>query len=272
MRSFIVTLSAKYQLLFIVLCTIIIAFGSALIIYLLFGSADLIPKAGLITSIYKVLGTIYAVLIAFSISGVWQNYCASELAVAAEAAALLDLAHIMRAFNEKKSQPFCAIAINYLKQVIKLEWPLLAKGQNEKVMSPTSSTYILSLKLVREVQMIQPQNPRDTVIFSSALNLLTKWLDARRTRIMISKGNIAFALWPMLIAGAIILFAFHGLFIVENHRLWATLLLLFSSVIGLSFYLIFTLDCPFGGTPAVGSGPFNWTLTWLSDQKSPDIE
>lgn len=124
------------------------------------------------------------------------------------------------------------------------------------------------MQLIDEIQTIQPVDARDNVIFSHTLTLLTKWLDARRTRITISKGNIAKALWPMLAAGALVLFAFHGLFIFENPILWITLLFFFSSIIGLSFYLIFTLDCPFGGFPIVDIGPFKWVLAWLQEEKN----
>lgn len=267
MRSFILSLPARYQLLFITFGTILVAFMSALLVHTIFGSMELRSKAGLITAIYAVLGTIYAVLVAFCVSGVWQNYCDSERSVTAEVAALIDLVHMVQASATEKAIHIRDLALEYLKEVIDLEWPLLARGHNELVMSPESKTFRLTMNLIQEVQTIQPVDARDNVIFSQALTLLSKWLDSRRMRIMISKGNIAKALWPLLIAGAFILFAFHGLFIIDNHLLWATLLLLFSVLVGLSFYLIFTLDCPFAGSPVVDSDPFKWALTWIKNEK-----
>ena len=272
MRAFLLSLSAKYQLFLIVFCTIVVAFISAIAIYLLFGSMELISKAGLITAIYAVLGTIYAVLVAFSVSGVWQNYCAAELAVTAEVAALMDLVHTVGASATEKAPLIRDLAIEYVNEVIAIEWPTLASGENEIIMSPKSKPLMLSQHMIREIQTIQTANARDNVIFSHVLTLLTKWLDSRRMRIMVSKGNIAKSLWPVLIAGAFILFAFHGLFIVENHILWSTLLLFFAGVIGLAFYLIFTLDSPFAGSPIVDAGPFKWALIWLRDQKTLNEE
>lgn len=268
MRVFLLSLPAALQLFLIVLGTIIVAFASASLIYFLFGSLELIPKAGLITAIYTVLGTIYAVLLAFSVSGVWQNYCESDLAVTAEAAALTDLLHTVEASVSENAETIRAIAIDYLSSVIAIEWPMLSKGNNEAIMSPKSPTFILTMRLVHEVQSIRPQSARDNVIFSHALTLLIKWLDARRKRIMLSKGNIAKSLWPVLIAGAFIIFGFHGMFIVENMILWSTLLFFFSGVIGFAFYLIFTLDAPFTGAPFVSSSPFNWALIWLENKQS----
>ena len=265
MRNYLLAQTPKVQFCIIVFSTIAAAFFSALFIHLIFGNMELISKTGLITSIYAVLGTIYAVLIAFSISGVWANYCASELSVATEAAALTDLVHMTKASNTDHSSLIRSTAIDYMEKVITEEWDTLARGKNEIVMSPASKTFVLAMRIVHIVQAINPLTPRDNVIFSHILSLMTKWLDARRTRIMLSKGNIAKSLWPLLISGAVILFAFHGLFITENPFLWTTLLLFFSGIIGLSFYLIFTLDCPFAGIPVVDVSPLKWTLTWLKE-------
>lgn len=270
MRTYILSFSEKAQFSMIVFGTILIAFVAAGTINVLFGSLQLISKVELITATYAVLGTIYAVLIAFSISGVWQNYCACALAVSAEAATLIDLVHIVKASNNQKSEQIRHLAISYVKKVIDIEWPMLATGNNEKIMSPQSETLGLAMNIMYEIQTADPTTTRDTVVFSHALTLLTKWLDARRTRIMISKGNTAKALWPLLIAGALILFSLHGLFIAQNPALWATLLVFFSGIVGLSFYLIFTLDAPYSGSTVVDANPFYWTKEWLVKETDYD--
>lgn len=270
MRTTILSFSEKTQFCIIVFGTIFIAFLSAGTINLLFGSLQLVSKVELITATYAVLGTIYAVLIAFSISGVWQNYCACALAVSAEAATLLDLVHIVKASNNQKAEQIRHLAIRYVEKVIAIEWPILATGENEKIMMPQSETLGLAMNIMYEIQTADPTNARDTVVFSHALSLLTKWLDARRSRIMISKGDTAKALWPLLLAGALILFSLHGLFIAQNPMLWATLLIFFSGIVGLSFYLIFTLDAPYSGTTVVDANPFYWTKEWLTKEAEYD--
>ena len=267
MRSWILSLSSRYQVILFILCTMAAAFCSAIAIHFIFAPFDLSAKYTLITTIHMILGTVYAVLIAFCISGVWQNFTAGELAATNEAAALNDLVHILAASSVMKVEQIKQLAIHYLKQVIAFEWENIAKGQVQSLFVPEEKTFKISQEIIREVQSIQPENARDNTIFSHTLNLLTKWLDARRIRIMLLKGNTAKSLWPLLITGAIILFGFHGLYIFDNHRLWMTLLLFSSGIIGVSFYLIFTLDSPATGSPSVSSASFEYAVQIMEKVK-----
>ena len=189
------------------------------------------------------------------------------MAVTNEAAALNDLVHIVCALTKESGEKIRKYAIEYLENVIAFEWDMIAKNPAHLIMTPENKTFQTSLKIVHEIQSMHPRDARENVIFSRSLDLLTKWLDTRRTRIVLSKGNNAKTLWPLLITGALILFSFHGFYIFDNHRLWMTLLFFCSGIIGLSFYLIFTLDNPLTGSPAVNVNSFRWALQLLKEQK-----
>jgi uncharacterized protein (DUF983 family) len=119
------------------------------------------------------------------------------------------------------------------------------------------------------VQFLEPSNAREAAVFEQALVMLNNWLDARRERLQSASGGSAAALWPLLIAGAIVLFAFHGLFVAKAAEVWAALLLGLSLVVGLSFYLIFSLDSPFTGSLSAHVGPFQWVVNWCQPEKPP---
>jgi hypothetical protein len=127
------------------------------------------------------------------------------------------------------------------------------------------------VRIVHLVQSIKPSNPREVAIFSQSLSLLSAWLDARRVRILMAKGNTARALWPLLVTGAVFLFSFHGLFTASTMGLWILLLLCLSAVVGLSFYLIFSLDCPYAGKLCVDVGPFYWAISSLQNYAPHDL-
>ena len=156
-------------------------------------------------------------------------------------------------------------ALMYANTVVKDEWPLL-KNLTSNCINLRERSHCGSLEIVQAVQNIQPQSAREEVIFGQTLHLLTRWLDARRTRLLMARGNSACALWPLLFTGAMVLFAFHGMFVAQTMLIWITLLFGTSLVIGVTFYLIFTLDCPFAGTLCIDSEPFDLTIGILNQK------
>jgi hypothetical protein len=75
----------------------------------------------------------------------------------------------------------------------------------------------------------------------------------------------------LLIAGAFVLFAFHGLFVTHAWAVWAVLLLGYSLIVGLAFYLIFSLDSPFTGRLSAGPEPFLWLLQDFERADGPGL-
>lgn len=262
MRSYLLKLPEKSHLTVVLSLTIIMAFVVAAMTRACFNTRLLQIDANLIIAIYQVMGTVYAILLAFAVTGVWQNFSKAVMAVQTEADALSDLVYMVETSADVASKSIREIAISYTNLVIKDEWPSLRAFTMEGAITQVLSREIAH-DLSQVVRNIRPDGERENIIFSQSLSLLDSWLDARRTRILLARGNTAKALWPLLILGAFILFAFHGLFVTNTIMLWSLLLLGLASVVGLSFYLIFTLDCPFTGTPCVGAGPLEWITTWF---------
>lgn len=245
--------------------TIVIAFTIALSCGHFFNVEQLKANTDLISAVYQVMGTVYAILLTFTLWGVWQNYTEADASVQKEAFALLDLVHIIEASSEWKQFRIREAALNYSEGVVSAEWASL-KNITSKTININEENRSSSIKLVEAVHSIKPTDALGLALFSQALNMLNNWLDARRTRILIARGNSACSLWPLLLIGAMVLFAFHGLFVAETVGIWATLLAGTALVIGLTFYLIFTLDCPFAGSPSIDSEPFNLAINVLKHE------
>jgi hypothetical protein len=260
MRSFILSLNKYLQMPFIVGLTILSAFIIATLTGLFFDAHQLQANTDLSSSVYQVLGTVYAILLTFTLWGVWQRFNDANSSVQNEADALIDLVHIVEASPSFQEIKLREAALKYSKIVIDSEWALLATTDflNSKELSHGSS-----MEIVKEVQSITPHNDRELAIFSQTLTLLNSWLDARRTRTLIARGDSAKSIWPLLITAALVLFAFHGLFVAKTFGLWAALLFGFSLVVGLTFYLIFSLDCPFVGALSINSDPFRFAINVL---------
>lgn len=262
MRTFILSLPEKFQPLFVISTTLFLAFASAIFCGLFFDEHQLVVNTDLISAVYQVMGTIYAILLTFTLWGVWQNFTGAENSVQNEAYALLDLVHILETAAHEKSADVRAAALAYSTFVVEHEWVKLKNFTNAMINLPENNQHVVT-QVIQAVQRMASENARETVLFDKALDLLTRWLDARRTRLLIARGDSAKALWPLLFVGAFVLFAFHGLFVAKTVAIWITLLFGTSLVIGVTFYLIFSLDCPFAGSLSIDSEPFTLTLGLL---------
>ena len=258
MRAFILSLPAKLQPVVIIGSTVVAAFVVSLITRACFNAPQLVLDSTWTIAVYGTLGTLYSVLIAFVVTGVWQSFSAAETAVNNEANALTDVVFLIRYISAAKTVHIRESARSYVASVVE-RWDLLERATREN--KPVEDINIASSNaLVDAILAVKPQGDRELELYAQALDLTAIWLDARRNRLRSAKGNTAGALWGLLIAGAFVLFAFHGLFVTHAWAVWAVLLLGFSLIVGLSFYLIFSLDSPFSGRISAGPEPFVWLL------------
>ena len=258
MRSFILSLPAKLQPIVIIGSTVVAAFVVSLLARAFFNVQQLELDSALTSSVYGTLGTLYAVLIAFVVSGVWQSFSNAGTAVNSEANSLTDVLLVIGSMSAERTGTTRESAKTYVQSVID-RWDLLERAtrNNRPVEEINLDT---SVALVRAILAIKPDDPRELELYARALDLTGIWLDARRNRLRSARGNTAGALWGLLIAGAFVLFAFHGLFVTHAWAVWAVLLLGFSLIVGLAFYLIFSLDSPFTGRLSARPEPFQWLL------------
>lgn len=267
MRSFILSLPARLHIVLVVGATVVLAFIIAILAGMFFDAEQLRINTDLTAAVYEVMGTVYAILITFTLWGVWQSYTNADNAVQKEAYALLDLVHMVEASPTWLKFNIRAAALSYAEGVRGHEW-LLMKDLTSQGINIREHGHPACVNIVHVVQSIVPEGAREIAVFNQALALLSVWMDARRARVLAARGNSAKALWPLLLTGAFVLFAFHGLFVAQTPGIWAALLAGTSLVIGLTFYLIFSLDCPFAGTPSIDAEPFDLAITLLGASSS----
>jgi hypothetical protein len=267
-RPFLLSLPERLQTVIVVWVTVTAAFAVALASRMLFDVQQLQANTQLIVATYEVFGTIYAMLLAFVVSGSWQNFSTAVKSVQAEAAALSDLVHIVDIFPGAATINFRGLAGTYAQMVIQAEWRNLAAVARGDL-SLQDLNLDASNELIQAVQFLEPANSRESVIFEQALVMLNNWLDARRLRLQSAGGGNAATLWPLLITGALVLFGFHGLFVAHSPAVWTALLLGLSIVVGLAFYLILSLNSPFTGTLSVHVTPFQWLIHWCQKKQPP---
>ena len=81
-------------------------------------------------SVYGTPGTLYAVLIAFVVTGVWQSFSAAETAVNSEANALTDLVFLIRYISAATTSTFARRQDSYVASVVE-RWEGLATREDK---------------------------------------------------------------------------------------------------------------------------------------------
>src|SRR5215469_7182356 len=125
MRSYILSLPAKLQPTIIIGATVVAAFAVSLLTRMFFRAPELELDIGLASAVYGTLGTTYAVLIAFVVTGVWQTFSDATAAVNNEANALTDLVFLVTNISRERTGKVRDSAKVYVEGVVG-RWDLLA--------------------------------------------------------------------------------------------------------------------------------------------------
>ena len=200
------------------------------------------------------LGAIYAVLLAFVVVTVWQNFDKSNSGVQLEANYLADIYRDAEAFSPDFKQKVDILLREYRQAVVDDEWKTMERGQ----MSPKVE------KLMRGIWSLyttyQPRNPTEQSFFDESVRKLNSFRELRRQRIMDSRTGIHPLLWFVLIGGALATISFTFLFGAENLKAQIIMVVLLSAVISLILFTIMSLDFPFTGAVSISPEPFKWIL------------
>src|SRR4051794_37203373 len=146
--------------------------------------------------IYAVLGVIYAVLLAYVVIVVWQDFAAAHLTTEQEANQVADLYNLADQLPTPYGARVQEFARAYARSVIDDEWPLLGQGQA----SPRTTELVRELG--RALWVVELQTSRDQVIFEKALTLYQGLEDNRRLRLYQSRDGLHPLVWTILVACA----------------------------------------------------------------------
>lgn len=212
---------------------------------------------------FSVLGTIYAVTIAFVLSSVWGNYINTSAEVSEEASANLGVFRSAENLPKPYSDELRAVAIRYARIVIDSEWPTMARGGQ-----PTEGGRAIADMWVVSTDMIKAQPARSTASESvrTAIRLLQDHRERRREQY---RGRLPPIMWAILIGGAVLVVGTSCL--SGNERL----LLHCFHVLSISFLILLMLTAvadiarPFEGGTSLDPVAFREAYTRMSTAVDP---
>ncbi len=202
-------------------------------------------------------GTLYAVLLAFAVFVVWNDFKEAEANVELEANALADLYRMAQAFPDPFSTQVQKALFGYLTSVIKDEFPDMAEGRE----SPGTFQALEDVWSV--YRSGDPMDSKNQVFYDRSIVRLNEMGNYRRLRILKSHGTVPAVLWYLLGSGAILLVGFTYFFGLESLRSQALMTAAMAGFLAFSLYLIYALNQPFRGLSRVSPEPFRQELQFV---------
>ncbi|HEX8492241.1 MAG TPA: hypothetical protein VF658_05320 [Pyrinomonadaceae bacterium] len=204
--------------------------------------------------IIGVLGAIYAVLLAFVVVVMWDQYGDARANVEQEANQLIDLSHLAQGFADPSRQRLLSTMRVYAESAINDEWPAMAEGDS----SPRTQAALDDVW--RAYLEIDPQTNRENALYEESLSHLNEMSASRRLRLYASRDDLPIVIRILLWGGGLITIAFTYFFGVRSVRSQALMTAALVGVISFILFLIIALDNPFHGYVRVPPEPLRQTL------------
>ncbi len=208
-----------------------------------------------------ILGTIYAVIIAFMLSGVWLDFEDAEVNAEKEANCLVTLFRLTRGLPDEQRNRLQDLAEKYATTMVDEEWDAMSRNE------VSTRGIEITETLWREVTTMQSQTPGNHAILDHIMTELTSMTEHRRIRLLQTKQVIPGILWAVLIVGGVVTVGTSCLFGVDDLRLHITHTVALALLISLVLIAIADLDRPFQGPVHVPPDGFNLALQTLNRLK-----
>lgn len=204
--------------------------------------------------IFATVGVIYAVLLAFVVVIVWQNFDRSRSNVQDEANCLVDLAMDAEAFSPEFKKDIRALLYQYAEIVVNEEWPAMAKGGAGPHMRGITE------KMWRAYSAYEPETEAQKAFFTESIKKLNDLGELRRSRLLDAQTGVHPILWFVLILGGLVTISFTFFFGAENLKAQLTMAILLAILISLILFTILAMDFPFTGEVSISPDPFKQTM------------
>jgi hypothetical protein len=188
-----------------------------------------------------VIGTTYAVIIAFMLSGVWSDFQTAQVNAEQEANCLVNIFRFADRLPRDSGSAVQQRAREYSHAMIDEEWPAMARE------SESAAGQRLINELWKMLISVQNQDSTQQLILDHTFSQLTAMTEHRRIRLLQSRKRLPAILWAVLLVGGIVTVASTCLFGVQNFRLHLAQVFAITFLVSLMLVAIADVDRPFQG-------------------------
>ena len=194
-------------------------------------------------AVVAVIGTTYAVILAFTLSGVWNMFQQAQTNEEQEANALVNVFRLAdQTSNRQQIQELCR---RYATQAINQEWPALASNQPLRNGSGLVNQLWLAAGQSRVI------TGTDSIVVYQLTEELREMTEFRSIRLTQAREKLPGVLWAILIAGGVITVAASCFFGVPNFSFHVLQVVLLAFLISLVLVAIHDIDRPYQGLVVV---------------------
>ena len=235
------------------------AVGGVLLVRRFFNVGSLKQHHDVAGPIFSTLGVIYAVLLAFAIVIVWQDFDKTQNDVILEANYYGDIYRDSVGMPEPFRSQLTSAMDDYINAIINDEWKLLAVGQRSMIVQEKSD------QIWKMYGDFEPKTDKEKIFLAEILNRANAAGELRRQRIADASTGIHPVLWFVLLFGGIITVAFTFFFGSENLGAQLIMTTLLAVLIVLILFTILIMDFPFSGDLIIPPDAFKLVLMHLKN-------
>lgn len=188
------------------------------------------------------LGTMYSVIMAFMLSGVWTNFQSAETNAGQEANSLVNLFRIADGLPVAQRVQLQQLSRDYASLMVSEEWPAMEHDS----LSPAG--FRVTQQLWKTLLQVDAHSLVEQTSLNQALAALAQMSEHRRIRQLQSRSQLPAILWAVLIVGAALTVGASCTFGVDSLALHAVQVIAFSSLVALVLIAIADIDRPFQGS------------------------
>lgn len=197
------------------------------------------------STVFQLGSVLYAVLVAFVVVVVWEQFGEAEDASRDEATAISDLLRDSAALPPQNQAEAQNALLAYTRHVVDEEFPRMRHG--EKI--PDQSD---QLTAVWEVYLrVEPRTRNQIAFFDHQIVRLNDLAGDRKVRTSTADAQVPGELWVLLVGGGAVILTFTFLLGTRDLFVHAVAVGLTAALLGFVLFLVFALEHPFVGELSV---------------------
>lgn len=196
---------------------------------------------------------VYGLVLGFVVVTLYDDYKEANDFVQTEAANIEDVFRYSALFPEEVQAQVGARIGEYVRLVVREEWPLLNDGGS----SPAAAT---ALGAVFSTLAFEPASQSEAIYLDQAVTAFHEVHLARHQRLDAAAESLPPSLGAFVFIGAIVVIGLTYFFGQPNGRAQMTMVVSLGAVIGFTLMLVLILDHPFAGSTAISPSHFGQGL------------